>query len=221
MGTWNVRTMCPGLDEDLQKVTNARKTAIIDRELSRLNLDIVALQETRLSSFGSLKEKNYTFFWQGLEPEERRIHGVGFAIKNTLLSSVEPPPRVRREFSLFVSSLQLGMLPSSASTPLHSLQAQKQRTHFTNSWMKSSRPSPPRKNCTSLETSMHAPGQIKTHGHAASDTLELASKTKTANASLNYVHSMISASPTPSLPPSPSTKPPGGTQDPTTGINLI
>ena len=83
MGTWNVRTMCPGLDEDLQKVTNARKTAIIDRELFRLNLDIVALQETRLSSFGSLKEKNYTFFWQGLEPEERRIHGVGFAIKNT------------------------------------------------------------------------------------------------------------------------------------------
>ena len=76
LATWNVRTMCPGLDEDLQKVTNARKTAIIDRELSRLNLDIVALQETRLSSFGSLKEKNYTFFWQGLEPEEhswRRI----------------------------------------------------------------------------------------------------------------------------------------------------
>ena len=91
MGTWNVRTMCPGLDEDLQKVNNARKTAIIDRELYRLNLDIVALQETRLSSFGSLKEKNYTFFWQGLEPEERRIHGVGFAIRNTLLSSVEPP----------------------------------------------------------------------------------------------------------------------------------
>ena len=91
MGTWNVRTMCPGLDEDLEKVNNARKTAIIDRELSRLNLDIVALQETRLSSFGSLKEKNYTFFWQGLEPEERRIHGVGFAIRNTLLSSVEPP----------------------------------------------------------------------------------------------------------------------------------
>ena len=83
--------MCPGLDEDLEKVNNGRKTAIIDRELSRLNLDIVALQETRLSSFGSLKEKNFTFFWQGLEPEERRIHGVGFAIRNTLLSSVEPP----------------------------------------------------------------------------------------------------------------------------------
>ena len=33
MGTWNVRSMCPGLEEDLQKVNNARKTAIIDREL--------------------------------------------------------------------------------------------------------------------------------------------------------------------------------------------
>ena len=79
MGTWNVRTMCPGLEEDLQKVNDARKTAIIDRELSRLGLDIVGLQETRLPDFGSLKEKNYTFFWQGLEPGERRLHGVGFA----------------------------------------------------------------------------------------------------------------------------------------------
>ena len=83
--------MCPGLEEDLLKVNNARKTAVIDRELSRLDLDIVALQETRLPNFGSLKEKNFTFFWQGLEPEERRLHGVGFAIRNTLLSSVEPP----------------------------------------------------------------------------------------------------------------------------------
>ena len=43
MGTWNVRTMCPGLEEDLLKVNDARKTAVIDRELSRLDLDIVAL----------------------------------------------------------------------------------------------------------------------------------------------------------------------------------
>ena len=91
LGTWNVRTMCPGLNEDHQQIEDARKTAIIDRELSRLNYDIVALQETRLPSNGSLREKNFTFYWQGLEPDERRLHGVGFAIRNSLLSSVEPP----------------------------------------------------------------------------------------------------------------------------------
>ena len=83
--------MCTGLSEDLEAVSDARKTAIIDRELLRLNMDIVALQETRLPSNGSLKEANYTFFWQGLEPTERRLHGVGFAIRNSLLSSVEAP----------------------------------------------------------------------------------------------------------------------------------
>ena len=83
--------MCPGLSDDLQQIHDARKTAIIDRELSKLKVDIAALQETRLPASGSLKEKDYTFFWQGLEPEERRLYGVGFAVRNTLLSSMEPP----------------------------------------------------------------------------------------------------------------------------------
>ena len=82
--------MCPGLSDDLQQIHDARKTAIIDRELSKLKVDIAALQETRLPASGSLKEKDYTFFWQGLEPEERRLYGVGFAVCNTLLSSMEP-----------------------------------------------------------------------------------------------------------------------------------
>ena len=85
--------MCTGLSEDLEAVSDARKTAIIDRELLRLNMDIAALQETRLPSSGSLKEANYTFFWQGLEPTERRLHGVGFAVRNSLLSSMEAPSK--------------------------------------------------------------------------------------------------------------------------------
>ncbi|XP_037789963.1 uncharacterized protein LOC119585364 [Penaeus monodon] len=32
--------MCPGLSSDLQQVNDSRKTAIIDRELTRLNIDI-------------------------------------------------------------------------------------------------------------------------------------------------------------------------------------
>ena len=56
-------------------------------------MDIAVLQETRLPSSGSLKEANYTFFWQGLEPTERRLHGVGFAVRNSLLSSMEAPSK--------------------------------------------------------------------------------------------------------------------------------
>ena len=55
--------MCPGLSEDLPKINDSRKTAVIDRELLRLNIDIAALQETRLAGSGSLREQNYTFFW--------------------------------------------------------------------------------------------------------------------------------------------------------------
>uniref|UniRef100_A0A0B7BU24 Endonuclease/exonuclease/phosphatase domain-containing protein n=1 Tax=Arion vulgaris TaxID=1028688 RepID=A0A0B7BU24_9EUPU len=68
-GTWNVRTMCPGLvNLDPTKTKDIRKTAVIDRELERLQVDIAALQETRLPDCGSVKEKNYTFFWQDIEP---------------------------------------------------------------------------------------------------------------------------------------------------------
>ena len=52
----NVRTMCPGLSNDLRQINDSRKTAIIDSELDRLNIDIATLQETRLAENGSLKE---------------------------------------------------------------------------------------------------------------------------------------------------------------------
>ncbi|GFS12151.1 hypothetical protein ElyMa_003104100 [Elysia marginata] len=44
------RSMCPGLSNGLQQVNDARKTAIIDRELAKQNIDIAALQETRLAA---------------------------------------------------------------------------------------------------------------------------------------------------------------------------
>ena len=56
--------MRPGLTDDLQAIDDARKTAVIDRELHRLNIDIAALQETRLPETGSLKEEHYTFFFK-------------------------------------------------------------------------------------------------------------------------------------------------------------
>jgi len=83
--------MCPGLTDDLQQIDDARKTAVIDRELARLNVDIACLQETRLADSGSIREANYTFFWQGLSRDDPRRHGVGFAVKNSLSAAIEPP----------------------------------------------------------------------------------------------------------------------------------
>ncbi|KAK4304675.1 hypothetical protein Pmani_003214 [Petrolisthes manimaculis] len=97
--------MCSGLSDDLHQVDDSRKTAIINCELKRLNIDIAALQKTRLPLNGSLREQDYTLFWQGREPGEPRMHGMGFAVKNTLLSSIEPPSKgTARTLSLRLST---------------------------------------------------------------------------------------------------------------------
>ncbi|XP_072030502.1 craniofacial development protein 2-like [Amphiura filiformis] len=81
--------MTTGLSSDLQNISDIRKTVIINNELLRLQVDIAALQETRLADYGCLKESDYTFYWQGKKEEETREYGVGFAVKNTLTDSVE------------------------------------------------------------------------------------------------------------------------------------
>ena len=90
LGTWNVRTMLTGISENLHDVSDSRKTAVINNELLRLNVDIATLQETRLADSGALKEKDYTFYWQGKGSGEHREYGVGFAVRNSVLSMIEP-----------------------------------------------------------------------------------------------------------------------------------
>ncbi|KAG7304556.1 hypothetical protein JYU34_011506 [Plutella xylostella] len=93
--SWNVRTMLLGISNSTPSSTDdipeLRKTTIIDRELLRLRVDVAALQETRLLDEGSLREDNYTFFWKGKDDGERREHGVGFAVHNSLLRCTETP----------------------------------------------------------------------------------------------------------------------------------
>ena len=81
LATWNVRTLL-----DLKVAERPqRQTALVSRELDRYNIDIAALQETRLEGQSSLQENNYTFFWIGKEPGIRREAGVGLAIANKLV----------------------------------------------------------------------------------------------------------------------------------------
>ena len=67
-----------------------KKTAVINNELLRLNVDIATLQETRLADSGALKEKDYTLYWQGKGSGEHREYGLGFAVRKSLLSMIEP-----------------------------------------------------------------------------------------------------------------------------------
>ena len=90
LGSWNVRAMMTGLSAILQDFKDSRKTAVIIDELKRLNVYIATLQETRIADSGTLKEKDYTFFWQGKGSNEPREHGVGFAVRNTLLRMAKP-----------------------------------------------------------------------------------------------------------------------------------
>ncbi|XP_038066715.1 uncharacterized protein LOC119736778 [Patiria miniata] len=75
------------------EISDSRKTAVINNELLRLQVDIAAVQETRLLGSGTLRERDFTFFWQGKGPEEIREHGVGFAVRSTLIGMTEPCER--------------------------------------------------------------------------------------------------------------------------------
>ena len=88
LGAWNIRTLQDNANNP------ERRTALIALELSRYNLDIVALSETRLPDSGQLKELSggYTFFWKGKGADEPRQHGVGFAIKNDLVRNLQSMP---------------------------------------------------------------------------------------------------------------------------------
>ena len=81
--------MTTGLNINIRDIDGPRKTAVISSELARLNVDIAALQETRLADYGSLRQKEHTFFWRGKSVEDRREQGVGIAIRNRLLPMVE------------------------------------------------------------------------------------------------------------------------------------
>ena len=59
--------MTPGFSHDLDNVDDSSKTDFVSScwELSRLEMDVVALQETRLPVFGFVEEKEFSYLWHG------------------------------------------------------------------------------------------------------------------------------------------------------------
>ena len=90
VGAWNVHTL-PVRDNTARP---ERRTALIAKELARYRIDIAALSETKLADEGILKEdgSGYTFFWRSKPEAEDRLHGVGFAIRTSLMKSIPSLP---------------------------------------------------------------------------------------------------------------------------------
>ena len=151
-------------------MTDSRKTAVINNELLRLNVDIATLKETRLADSGALKEKDYTFYWQGKGSGEHREYGVGFAVKNSLLSMIEPGSNgSERLLTLRLNTLQ-AQSPLSPCMPLQCPQHRIQKTSSTRTSQPSSAASPTMNNLFSWATSMPEWAQITTRGPPALDS---------------------------------------------------
>ena len=71
-----------------------RRSALVARELARLDIDIAALSEVRFAGQGSLREDGagYTLFWSGKNKDERRLSGVGFMIKASIARKLQNLP---------------------------------------------------------------------------------------------------------------------------------
>ena len=69
---WNICTMQDSEDRP------QRRSALVARELARLNIDIAALTEVRFAEQGSLTEDRagYILFWSGKSKDERHLSGV-------------------------------------------------------------------------------------------------------------------------------------------------
>ena len=68
-----------------------RRSALVARELARLDTDIAALSEVRFAEQGSLRENGagYILFRSGKNKDERCLSGVGFMIKTSIARKLQ------------------------------------------------------------------------------------------------------------------------------------
>ena len=70
------------------------RSALVARELARLDIDIAALSKVRFAEKGSLRKagEGYTLFWSGKNKDERRLSDVGFMIKTSIARKLQNLP---------------------------------------------------------------------------------------------------------------------------------
>ena len=71
-----------------------RRSVLVARELASLDIDIAALNEVRFADQGSLGEDGagYALFWSGKKKNERRLSGVSFVIKTSIVRKLQNLP---------------------------------------------------------------------------------------------------------------------------------
>ena len=71
-----------------------RRSALVTRELARLDTDIAALSEVRFAEQGCLRENGagYTVFRSRKNKDERRLSGVGFMMKDSRTRKLQNLP---------------------------------------------------------------------------------------------------------------------------------
>ena len=96
---WNVRNMQDSEDRP------QRRSALVARELARLDIDVAALSEVRFAEQDSLSEvrfleqgsltkdgAGYTLIWSEKNKDERRLSGVGVMIKTSIVRKLQNLP---------------------------------------------------------------------------------------------------------------------------------
>lgn len=93
VGTWNVRTLLDAEDGVSSKRAE-RRSALVAKELKALNMDIVALTETRKDASGCLEElkQEFSIYWKGVDKGKVRNAGVGFAVRNEIVPRLVSQP---------------------------------------------------------------------------------------------------------------------------------
>ncbi|CAM2111433.1 unnamed protein product [Caretta caretta] len=107
----NARTTCSGMSNDLEEVSDPRKSAIIDIELEKLDTEADAVSETRLADTCSLCKIHYTSFFGTEKANTTTVNTVNFAVLasklNCLIATSEHVLSVissRSGFASFIST---------------------------------------------------------------------------------------------------------------------
>ena len=87
-GNWNVGIMMPGLSKDPPEYQINKKNSCSQQQIKTECGHSLSAGDTS-DDLGTLKEKGYTFFWQGASYNKHRHHGVCFAVNSSLLNKVE------------------------------------------------------------------------------------------------------------------------------------